>query len=108
MLSSPGRDGQRARRARRRRSRLVDGCDSTAARTSFLLEGRHLLASHGASPPIPVDGIAIRRPIPYPSKTVRMSTSAIPHLRVLRTLEADGGYPLRGSWARVRLVRPRR
>ena len=78
-----------------RRPRLVDRLRLDRGADELLLEGRHLLVlSRGFAGPIPVDGIAIRRPIPYPSKTVitDVDVGDPAHLRVLRTLELDGGY----------------
>ncbi len=78
-----------------RRQRLVDTLRLDRGADELLLEGSHLLVlSRGFAGPIPIDGIAIRGPIPYPSKTVITDVDVRDpaHMRVLRTLELDGGY----------------
>jgi Beta propeller domain len=77
------------------RPRLVDTLRFDRGADELLLEGGHLLVlSRGSSGPIPIDGIAIRGPIPYPTKTVIADVDVRDpaHMRVVRTLELDGSY----------------
>ncbi len=78
-----------------RRPRLVDTMRFDRGADELLLEGSHLLVlSRGFAGPIPVDGVSIRAPIPYPAKTVIADVDVRDpaHMRVVRTLELDGGY----------------
>ena len=77
------------------RPRLVDTLRLARGADELLLsDGKLLVLSRGFTGPIPVDGIAIRGPIPYPSKTVisEVNVGDPAHMRVVRTLELDGGY----------------
>jgi len=77
------------------RPRLRDTLRLDRGADELLLAGSRLLVlSRGASGPIPVDGIAIRGPVPYPAKTVLTDVDVGDpgHLRVVRTLELDGSY----------------
>jgi Beta propeller domain len=94
------------------RPRLVDTLRLDRGADELLLEGSHLLVlSRGFTGPIPIDGVAIRGPIAYPSKTVisEVDVRDPAHMRVLRTLELDGGYlaaRLVGRAARFVLTTP--
>lgn len=77
------------------RPRLQDTLRLDRGADELLLEGGHLLVlSRGLAGPIPVEGMAIRGPLPYPAKTVITDVDVRDpaHLRVVRTLELDGSY----------------
>ncbi|HEX6724326.1 MAG TPA: beta-propeller domain-containing protein, partial [Gaiella sp.] len=77
------------------RPRLLDTLRFDRGADELLLaEGHLLVLSRGIAGPIPIDGVAIRGPVPYPSKTVIVDVDVRDpaHLRVVRTLELDGSY----------------
>jgi hypothetical protein len=90
------------------RPRLLDTLRFDGWADELLLADGHLLVlSGGVARPIPIDGIAIRGPVPYPSETVIADVDVRypAHLRVVRTLELDGSYlAARDVGPAVRLV----
>jgi hypothetical protein len=103
-------DGQvSALDVRTRRPRLLDSLRLEAgwAHELLLHGGRLLVLSQGAPTAIAVDGgIGIRAPLPYPSRSVltEIDVTRPARLRVVRTLELDGGYltaRLVGAAARI-------
>jgi hypothetical protein len=90
------------------RPRLVGTLRLDRGADELLLEDGHLLVlSRGAAGPIPIDGVAIRAPYPFPAKTVIADVDVRDpaHMRVVRTLELDGTYlAARLAGRAVRLV----
>jgi hypothetical protein len=99
---------------RSRRPRLVGSLklEKGWAHELLLDRGRLLVLSQGSPRPLPIDGdIAIRAPWPYPSRSViaEVDASDPRRLRVVRTLELDGGYltaRLAGHVARIVVSSP--
>lgn len=100
---------------RSRRPKLLDSLrlDAGWAHELLLDRSRLIVLSQGTPMPMPIDGgVGIRAPRwPYPSKTelTEVDVSRPDRLRVLRTLELDGGYltaRLVGHVARVVLSSP--
>ncbi|MCZ7588458.1 MAG: beta-propeller domain-containing protein [Gaiella sp.] len=93
---------------RRGRPRLLDSLRLERGADELLLSGGRLLVlSRGLAGPVPVDGIAIRGPLPYPDTTVisEVDVRDPAHLRLVRTLELDGGYlAARLAGGAIRLV----
>lgn len=92
------------------RPKLVDTLRIDRGTDELLLDGGHLLVlSRGVSGPIPlpIDGVAIRGPVPFPAKTLVTDVDVRDpaNLRVVRTLELDGTYlAARLTGGAVRLV----
>jgi uncharacterized secreted protein with C-terminal beta-propeller domain len=99
-------------RERRPRVRGTLTLEKGAANELLLHGDRLLVLSQPISGPIPVDGrVGIRAPWPYPAKTtiVEVDVADPSRMRVVRTLELDGGYltaRLVGRAARIVLSSP--
>ena len=108
FVASDGRVGSID--VRSRKPKLLDSLPlaSGFAHELLLYGGRLLVLSQGSPTPIPVDGgVGIRAPWPYPSRTVltEVDVTEPARLRVMRTLELDGGYlTARLVGAAVRIV----
>jgi hypothetical protein len=77
------------------RPKRVDTLRLDRGADELLLSGGHLIVlSRGTAGPIPVDGVAIRAPYPYPAKTVVADVDVRDpaRMRLVRTLELDGNY----------------
>jgi hypothetical protein len=77
------------------RPKLVDTLPLDRGADELLLSGGHLIVlSRGVASPIPIDGVGIRAPYPYPAKTVVADVDVRDptHMRLVRTLELDGSY----------------
>jgi len=89
------------------RPRLVDTLRLDRGADELLLDGGHLLVVSRGVVAIPVEGVSIRGPVPYPAKTVITDVDVRDpaRMRVVRTLDLDGTYlAARLAGGAVRLV----